>query len=87
MVAIVTLQEENEGGYVEPTASSVAFWSYLANHYKDNDDVFFDLYNEPDLPASAFGSSGSQSDVWNAVSYTHLPPPIVADPPPRWSAG
>jgi hypothetical protein len=65
MVAIVTLQEENEGGYVEPTASSIRFWSYLANHYKDNDDVFFDLYNEPDLPASAFGSSGSQSDVWN----------------------
>jgi hypothetical protein len=66
MVAIITLQEEHEHGYVAPTASSVAFWSYMADHYKGNDDVFFDLYNEPALPAEAFGSGGSESDIWNA---------------------
>jgi hypothetical protein len=37
----------------------------MSNHFKDNPDVFFDLYNEPQLPPRAFGPNGSWSDVWN----------------------
>ncbi len=65
MVATITLQEEDQGGPAFPTASSTNFWKYMAAHYKNNPDVFFDLYNEPRLPAEAFGASGSMSDVWN----------------------
>ena len=64
MVAILTLQEENQNGYAEPTASSAEFWTYMAGQFKNNSAVFFDLFNEPALPASAFGPSGTTTQVW-----------------------
>ncbi|NNN01726.1 MAG: cellulase family glycosylhydrolase [Acidimicrobiaceae bacterium] len=65
MVATITLQEEEQKGPAFPTASSTKFWKFMAAHYKNNPDVFFDLYNEPRLPVEAFGSSGTVNDVWN----------------------
>jgi hypothetical protein len=64
MVAIVTLQEELAGGYAFPTASSTAFWQYMAGHYKNNPDVFFDLYNEPQLGTNAAGSTANVWNIW-----------------------
>lgn len=71
MVAIVTLQEEDQSGYVFPTASSTRFWAYMADHFKNNPDVFFDLFNEPKLPPAAVPGGGAaatttdNSAVWN----------------------
>jgi len=65
MVVTITLQEEEEHGPAFPTASSTKFWKFMAAHYKNKPDVFFDLYNEPRLPVEAFGSGGTMSDVWN----------------------
>jgi hypothetical protein len=60
MVAIVTLQEEEFGGPPMPTATTTAFWKLIAAHYKSNANVFFDLYNEPRLPATE-----GESWLWN----------------------
>jgi hypothetical protein len=65
MVAIITLQEEEHGGYSAPTSTSTAFWSYMATDFAGNDNVFFDLFNEPYLPLTAFGSTGTYAQVWN----------------------
>jgi len=62
MVATITLQEEDQHGYAYPTESSVLFWQYMASHYKSSPGVFFDLYNEPQLPTTV---AGSEDNVWN----------------------
>jgi hypothetical protein len=62
MVAIITLQEELAGGCAFPTSSSTAFWQYMANTYKSYPDVFFDLFNEPQLGSNA---AGSENNIWN----------------------
>lgn len=64
MVAIVTLQEEQCDSKTKPfpDATSVAFWNLIANNFKNNPNVFFDLFNEPRLQV---GSSVSENQVWN----------------------
>ncbi len=64
MVAIVTLQEEQCDSKTKPfpDATSVTFWNFMANHFKNNPNVFFDLFNEPRLQV---GSSVTENDVWN----------------------
>ncbi|HUD10392.1 MAG TPA: cellulase family glycosylhydrolase, partial [Candidatus Saccharimonadales bacterium] len=70
MVATVTLQEEvdGSGSFAFPTASSTKFWTFMANYYKNNPEVFFDIYNEPSLDANAFpndNATQAESDIWN----------------------
>lgn len=48
----IVLQEESVYGIIGkpvflPTSDALTFWNYMANHYKNNPGVFFDLYNEP----------------------------------------
>lgn len=62
MVVTITLQEEQFSGPAFPTATSIKFWQYMANHYKTYNDVFFDLYNEPRLGVAA---AGTMDNVWN----------------------
>jgi len=62
MVVIITVQEEEFKGPPFPTQPSLNFWQVMANHYKDNPRVFFDLYNEPQLSTQA---AGSESNLWN----------------------
>ncbi len=62
MVADLTLQEELAGGLAFPSASSLAFWQFMATHFKNNPYVFFDLYNEPQLGVKA---AGSEANIWN----------------------
>jgi len=64
MVAIITLQEEHYSGPAFPTASATRFWKFMANQYKNNPDVFFDLYNEPRLSAKAAGSVANMWNIW-----------------------
>ena len=64
MVAIITLQEEEYSGPAFPTASATTFWKFMSNHYKNNPDVFFDLYNEPRLTAAAAGSAVNVWNIW-----------------------
>jgi endoglucanase len=49
MVAIVTLQEEEFDGPPLPTESASRFWAFMATHFKHDQMVMFDLYNEPRL--------------------------------------
>ncbi|HUD10328.1 MAG TPA: cellulase family glycosylhydrolase, partial [Candidatus Saccharimonadales bacterium] len=67
MVAIISLQEELAGGCAFPTSSSTAFWHYMANYYKNNPEVFFDLYNEPQLSVNATGGKNTtgEANLWN----------------------
>ena len=64
MVATITLQEEEYSGPAFPTASATTFWQFMANHFKDNPDIFFDLYNEPRLTARAAGSTDNVWNIW-----------------------
>jgi len=64
MVAIITLQEEHYRGPAFPTASATTFWKFMSNQYKNNPDVFFDLYNEPRLSATAAGSVANMWNIW-----------------------
>jgi competence protein ComGC len=73
MVAIITLQEEHYRGPAFPTASATTFWKFMSNQYKDNPDVFFDLYNEPRLSATAAGSVANMWNIWQnggSASYS-----------------
>ena len=64
LVAIITLQEELYGGPSFSTNSSVKFWNLIAPHYANNSMVFFDLFNEPVVNASAAGSSDAAWNIW-----------------------
>src|SRR5438045_3345681 len=59
MVVILTLEEEAYTGPSFPTQSAIPFWQFMANHYKNNPQVFFDLYNEPQFTAA------SEDTIWN----------------------
>ncbi len=78
MVAIITLQEEQFNGPPLPTATAIPFWNEMAQHYKSNPMVMFDLYNEPrlksqDFPASVASTSSDfpttgaflQNTIWD----------------------
>jgi hypothetical protein len=60
MAAIVTLQEEEYSGPPLPTATAVRFWKFMAQHFRTDPDVIFDLYNEPRLPPY-----DGESWLWN----------------------
>lgn len=62
MASILTLQEERFHAPPLPTASALGFWSYMAQHFRRNPHVLFDLFNEPRLSTSAVG--GSERRVW-----------------------
>ena len=78
MVASVTLQEEQFSGPPMPTASAVRFWTFMAQKLGNRTGVFFDLYNEPRLPAldgedwlwNIWQNGGQAPD--NGVSYTFV---------------
>jgi Cellulase (glycosyl hydrolase family 5) len=57
MVAIITEQTERYGGSLMPDSNSLRFWRFMADHYRSNPMVFFDLFNEPRLP-------GTTTTVW-----------------------
>jgi len=48
------------------TAESVPFWRSVADEFKDNDSVIFDLFNEP-YPEAAPGAS--ESEAWHCWLY------------------
>jgi hypothetical protein len=61
MVAILTLQEENQSKQSGPTASSTAFWQWMAGHYATNPMVMLDLFNEP----YGSGSLPTETQAWS----------------------
>ena len=72
MVAIITLQEEHYDGPAFPTSTATAFWKFMAQHFKNYPDVFFDLYNEPRLPADALLASSNIWDIWQNGGDAYL---------------
>jgi hypothetical protein len=64
MVAIVTDQEEQYEGPPLPTASAVPFWNAVANTFKSNPRVFFDLYNEPRITTPTSSDVDSSWNIW-----------------------
>ncbi len=44
-----------------PTRQTLAFWGLVANAYRNNPDVVFDLFNEPRVPGTAAGW-----DLWHS---------------------
>jgi len=73
IVAIITLQEEEYKGPPFPTQSAVTFWQFMANHYKNNPRVFFDLYNEPQLTINEAGSESSMWNIWQSGGTVNIP--------------
>jgi hypothetical protein len=67
MVVIISQQTERYSGSSDltqmPDQNTVYFWQYMANHFKDNPMVFFDMFNEPRLQNSAV-SEQQMWDVW-----------------------
>lgn len=51
MNIIITLQYEGyaNSGQKMPTQDSIHFWNVIAPHYANNQRVFFDMFNEPDI--------------------------------------
>ncbi len=72
MVAVITLQEEHYDGPAFPTSSATTFWKFMAQHFKSNPDIFFDLYNEPRLPANALLSGSNIWDIWQNGGNAYL---------------
>lgn len=64
MVAIITDQEEYFDGPPLPTSSAVPFWNAVASTFKDDQRVFFDLYNEPRLAAAPGQGMKSSWNFW-----------------------
>jgi len=78
MVPIVTLQEEpfKDQGPPLPTESAVRFWTFVADHYKNDPMVMFDLYNEPHL--KAFHGTDWLWNIWrNGGTVDEAGPPAV----------
>lgn len=47
MNVIFNLQSETTTNEIMATTPSIKFWQVVANRYKDNQQVFFDVFNEP----------------------------------------
>lgn len=69
MVAIVTLQTERYQGSLMPDSNALRFWQFMAQHYKNNQMVFFDLFNEPRLT----GPASQVWPIWKNGGTTSLP--------------
>lgn len=61
LATILSLQTEYFKGPGLPTAPAVRFWRFVANRFKANPHVMFDLYNEPRLLPSA---TLTESRLW-----------------------
>ncbi len=64
MVVILTQQTEHLGGSIMPDSHSLDFWTFVANRYKSNPLVMFDLFNEPRLSASDLGGKDALWNIW-----------------------
>ena len=64
LVVTITLQEEEYKGDPLPTISAIPFWRFMADHFKNNPHVFFDLYNEPRLRPADAGGEDRMWDIW-----------------------
>jgi hypothetical protein len=64
MASIITLQEERFNAPPLPTNTAIRFWAYMANHFKGDGHVLFDLYNEPRMLAAAAGSETRLWEIW-----------------------
>jgi hypothetical protein len=52
---------------------SVTFWQIMANHYKTNPKVFFELFNEPhDISWSCWKNGCTTSGGWTAIGMQQL---------------
>lgn len=60
MNIVIALQYESTTKQPLPTQDSMAFWSFMATHYKQDPWVFFDIFNEPRSPSGA-----DNSGTWN----------------------
>ncbi len=72
MVATITLQEEYYKGPAFPTLTATRFWKFMAQHYRNDPDVFFDLYNEPRLPAAALQAGSHLWNIWRNGGTAYL---------------
>jgi hypothetical protein len=66
LVVILSLQEEEYKGPPFTTQNSVNFWKVMADHYKSNPKVFFDLYNEPQLTKNDAGGENNMWNIWKS---------------------
>jgi hypothetical protein len=64
MVAILTQQTEHLGGSIMPDSHSLTFWTFIANRYKSDPLVMFDLFNEPRLSALDVGGKDQLWSIW-----------------------
>ena len=64
MVAILTQQTEHFGGSIMPDSHSLTFWTFIANRYKSDPLVMFDLFNEPRLSALDVGGKDQLWNIW-----------------------
>lgn len=64
MVTILTMQQEEYQGPIFLTPDSVTFWKIMADHYKNNPYVFFDMFNEPKISISTTGSANNMWNIW-----------------------
>ena len=64
LVVILTAQDERTTKIPMPTKSTAAFWRLMAPIYAHDPDVWFDLFNEPRLGASAAGDSAGLWNIW-----------------------
>lgn len=66
LVTILSLQTEYFKGPALPTAAAVRFWRFVAERFKTNPHVMFDLYNEPRLvPGSKTAPNLTEARMWN----------------------
>lgn len=63
LVTILSDQTEYFHGADLPVASDISFWQYMANQFKGNDRVMFDLYNEPRLMPPT--TARAENRMWN----------------------
>lgn len=65
MAVILSAQYERSGPIPMPNASTESFWRIMAPRYANDPGVWFDLFNEPRLPAPVSGAiTASMWDIW-----------------------
>jgi hypothetical protein len=71
MAVIISDQTEETSNTPAPTAESVTFWQDVANHFKSNRSVIFDLFNEWRVP---YRDLGGEQQVWNLWEHGGVDP-------------
>jgi endoglucanase len=79
MVALLSLQHAGDGSSCGPSYlsamaddNSVPFWTQVADHYKSNPLVAFDLFNEPGNISDGIWHDGGMIGSWHAVGMQTL---------------